>query len=131
MSIPKAINRLVLSVLIAVGVMSLGIPAQAAMVGTGQIVGVTDGQTLGPVAMQQKRDWIQVQLEEAGISPADSALRVSGMSDEQVIQVHKRMDEMPAGAGAAGTILLVFAILAITDLMGVTDIFPFIRPMEK
>ena len=120
-----------LSVLIAVGVMSLGIPAQAAMVGTGQIVGVTDGQTLGPVAMQQKRDWIQVQLEEAGISPADSALRVSGMSDEQVIQVHKRMDEMPAGAGAAGTILLVFAILAITDLMGVTDIFPFIRPMEK
>jgi hypothetical protein len=81
--------------------------------------------------MQQKRDWIQVQLEEAGISPADSALRVSSMSDEQVIQIHKRMDEMPAGAGIAGTILLILAILAVTDYMGVTDIYPFIRPREK
>jgi hypothetical protein len=52
------------------------------------------------------------------------------MSDEQVIQIHKRIDEMPAGAGAAGTILLIFAILAITDLMGWTDIFPFIRPTQ-
>ena len=128
MSIPKAIKRLTLSVLVAVGVMSLSVPAQAAMVGTGQIVGVVDDQTLNPVAMRQKRDWIQVQLEEAGISPADSALRVSSMSDEQVIQVHQRMDEMPAGAGAAGTILLILVILAVTDYMGVTDIFPFIRP---
>ena len=131
MSIPKVIRKLALSMLVIVGVMSLSVPAQAAMVGTGQIVGVAGGQTLNPVAMQQKRDWIQVQLEEAGISPADSVLRVSSMSDEQVIQIHKRMDEMPAGAGAAGAILLVLAILAITDLMGVTDIFPFIRPMEK
>ena len=126
MSIPKAIKRLVLSVLIAIGVMSLSIPAQAAMVGTSQIVG--GGQILDQETMQQKRDWIQVQLEEAGISPADSALRVSSMSDEQVIQIHKRMDEMPTGAGAAGTILLILVILAITDYMGVTDIFPFIRP---
>jgi len=131
MSIQKAIKRLALSVLVAVGVMSLSVPAQAAMVGTGQIVGVAGGQTLNPVAMQQKRVWIQVQLEEAGISPSDSALRVSSMSDEQVIQLHKRIDEMPAGAGAAGTVVLILAILAITDLFGVTDIFPFIRPMEK
>lgn len=131
MSIPKAIKRLAFSVLVAVGVISLSVPAQAAMVGTGQIVGVAGGQILDQETMQQKRDWIEVQLEEAGISPADSVLRVSSMSDEQVIQIHKRMDEMPAGAGAAGTILLVLAILAVTDLMGVTDIFPFIRPMEK
>jgi len=131
MSIPKAIKRLALSVLVAVGVISLSVPAQAAMVGTGQIVGIAGGQILDQETMQQKRDWIEVQLEEAGISPADSVLRVSSMSDEQVIQIHKRMDEMPAGAGAAGTILLVLAILAVTDLMGVTDIFPFIRPMEK
>jgi hypothetical protein len=126
MSIPKAIKKLALSVLVIVGVMSLSVPAQAAMVGTAQIVG--GGQILDRETMQQKRDWIQVQLEEAGISPADSVLRVSSMSDEQVIQIHKRMDEMPAGAGAAGTILLILVILAITDYMGVTDIFPFIRP---
>ena len=131
MSIHKAIKRFALSVLFAVGVMSLSIPAQAALVGTGQIISEASGQFVDQKEMQQKRDWIQAQLEEGGISPADSAQRVSSMSDSQVIQLHQRMDEMPAGAGAAGTILLVFAILAVTDLMGVTDIFPFIRPMEK
>ena len=131
MSIPKAIKRLALSVLVAIGVMSLSIPAQAALVGTEQIISEASGQIFDQKEMQQKRDWIQVKLEEGGISPADSALRVSSLSDEQVIQVHKRMDEMPAGAGVAGTVLLIFAILAVTDLMGVTDIFPFIRPVEK
>ncbi len=117
--------------LFAVGVITFSIPAQAAMVGTAQIVGVAGGQVLDQKVMQQKRDWIQAELVKGGISPAESALRVSSMSDNQVMQIHKRMDEMPAGAGAAGTIVLIFAILVVTDLMGVTDIFPFIRPMEK
>jgi hypothetical protein len=53
------------------------------------------------------------------------------MTDDQVIQIHRRMDEMPVGAGAAGTVVFIFVVLAITDLMGATDIFPFIRPMEQ
>jgi len=131
MSIHKVIKRFALSVLFAVGVITFSIPAQAAMVGTAQIVGVAGGQVLDQKVMQQKRDWIQAELVKGGISPAESALRVSSMSDNQVMQIHQRMDEMPAGAGTAGTILLIIAILAVTDLMGVTDIFPFIRPMEK
>ncbi len=131
MSIHKVIKRFALSALFAVGVISLSIPAQAAMVGTAQIVGVAGGQVLDQKVMQQKRDWIQAELVKGGISPADSALRVSSMSDNQVMQIHQRMDEMPAGAGAAGTVLFILAVLAVTDLMGVTDIFPFIRPMEK
>ena len=131
MSIQKAIKSISLSVLFAVGVISFSIPAQAAMVGTAQIVGDAGGQFYTPQVMQQKRDWIQSQLEKNGVSQADSALRVSSMSDNQVIQIHQRMDEMPAGAGAAGTVLFIFVVLAITDLMGATDIFPFIRPMEK
>jgi hypothetical protein len=131
MSIHKVIKRFALSVLFAVGVISFSIPAQAAMVGTAQIVGVAGGQVLDQKVMQQKRDWIQAELVKSGISPADSVLRVSSMSDNQVMQIHQRMDEMPAGAGAAGTVLFILAVLAVTDLMGVTDIFPFIRPMEK
>ena len=131
MSIQKVMKGFALSVLFTVGVISFSIPAQAAMVGTAQIVGVAGGQVLDQKVMQQKRDWIQAELEKGGISPADSALRVISMSDNQVMRIHQRMDEMPAGAGTAGAIILIFAVLAVTDLMGVTDIFPFIRPMEK
>ena len=108
MSIQKAIKSISLSVLFAVGVISFSIPAQAAMVGTAQIVGDAGGQFYTPQVMQQKRDWIQSQLEKNGVSQADSALRVSSMSDNQVIQIHQRIEEMPVGAGGAGTVLFIF-----------------------
>ena len=131
MLIQKVIKRLAISLLFAVGVVSFSMPAQAAMVGTAQIVADASGQVFDQKVMQQQRDWIQARLEAGGVSQADSALRVSSLSDNQVIQVHQRMDEMPAGAGAAGAVLFVFVVFVITDLMGATDIFPFIRPMEK
>ncbi len=131
MSIQKAVKSITISVLFTIGLMSLGMSAQAAIVGTAQIVGDASGQIFDHKTMQQKRDWIQAQLEKGGVSQADSVLRVSSMSNDQVIQIHQRLDEMPAGAGAGGTILLIFVILAITDYMGVTDIFPFIRPKAK
>ena len=131
MSIQKVIKSITLAVLFAIGVISFSLPAQAAMVGTAQIVGEAGTQFYTPQVMQQKREWIQSQLEKNGVSRADSIFRVSSLSDNQVIQVHQRMDEMPAGAGAAGTVLFIFVVLAVTDLMGATDIFPFIRPMEQ
>ena len=131
MSIQKTFKSIAVSVLFAIGLMSISIPAQAAMVGTAQIVGDANGRIFDRETMQQKRDWIQTQLEQGGVSQVDSSLRVSSLSDNQVMQVHQRMQEMPAGAGAAGAALVVFLVLVVTDLMGATDIFPFIRPMEK
>lgn len=131
MSIRNAFKSIAISMLFAAGVISFSMPAQAAMVGTAQIVGDATGQIFDQNTMQQKRDWIRAELEKGGVSATDSKLRVSSMSDDQVIQVHQRIEEMPAGAGAAGAVVFVFIVLAITDLMGVTDIFPFIRPMEK
>jgi len=131
MSIQKAMKSIALSVLFAVGVVSFSIPAQAAMVATAHMNGITDSQVFGQKVMQEKRDWIQTQLETSGVSRADSVLRVSGLSDSQVIQVHQRMDEMPAGGDALSVALVVFIVLVITDVMGATDIFPFIRPAPK
>ena len=131
MSLQKIIKSITLAVLFAIGAISFSIPAQATMVGTAQIVGEAGAQFYTPLVMQQKRDWIQSQLEKNGVSRTDSILRVSSMSDNQVIQIHQRIEEMPVGAGAAGTVLFIFVVLAITDLMGATDIFPFIRPVEQ
>lgn len=130
MSIRKAIKSIALSVLFAIGVVSFSIPAQAAMVATAQMGGITHSQILGQKIMQEKRDWIQAELELGGVSRADSVLRVSSLSDSQVIQVHQHMDEMPAGGDALGVALTVFIVLVITDVMGATDIFPFIRPVD-
>jgi hypothetical protein len=131
MSIQKEIKNIALTVLLAIGVVAFSIPAQAAMVGTAKIVGGVGGPVADQEIIQQKRNWIQVQLEANGVSPADSVLRVNSLSNKEVIQIHQRVNEMPAGAGAAGAVLAVFIVLIITDMMGATDIFPFIRPVEK
>ena len=131
MLIRKVIKSFALSVLIATGVISLSLPAQAAMVGTAQMGSDLSAPIYGQKVMQQKRDWIQEQLEINGVSRDDSVLRVSSLSDSQVIQIYQRMDEMPAGADALGAALTVFIVLVITDVMGATDIFPFIRPVPQ
>jgi hypothetical protein len=56
---------------------------------------------------------------------------VSSLSDAQVQQIHQRIDEMPAGSGALGTVAFIFLVLVITDLTGLTDVFPFIRPVNR
>ncbi len=103
------------------------LPAQSAMLGTADMLSHTQ---LAPVegTIAAQRQWIQSQLETNGVSQSDAVLRVSSLSDSQVQQIHQRIDALPAGAGAGGTILFILLVLMITDLTGLTDIFPFIRP---
>ena len=130
MSIQIGLKKLALSLLIAAGAIFVSLPAQAAMVGTAEISNSMAGLELNQAAIQQKREWIHQQLLEHGVSPADSRSRIDMLSDSQVVQIHQKIDDMPAGAGVGGGILVVFIVLVITDLMGATDIFPFIRPMD-
>ena len=39
-------------------------------------------------------------------------------------------DELPAGGDVLGVILVVFIVFVITDVIGATDIFPFIKPVK-
>ncbi len=115
--------------LIALTAIFVSLPAQAGMVGTaglGNLQTTTSLETL-----LEQRQWIQTQLEANGVAAADATSRVNSLSDRQVLLVHQRIDEMPAGAGALGTIAFIFLVLAITDLTGLTDVFPFIRPVNK
>jgi hypothetical protein len=68
-----------------------------------------------------KRDWINEQLVKGGVDAADAALRVAALTDAQVLKIHQRIDEEPA---AGNTVVIIFLILVITELMGVTDIIP-------
>ncbi|MCP5011790.1 MAG: PA2779 family protein [Aestuariibacter sp.] len=105
----------------------ISLPAQSAMLGTADMQSHTQlAPDAGTVAVQ--RQWIQSQLEANGVSQSDAMLRVSSLSDSQVQQIHQRIDELPAGASAGGTLPFLFLVLVTTDLSGLTDVFPFIRP---
>ena len=65
-----------------------------------------------------------------GVNPADIESRVNLMTAEEVEMLSRHMDELPVGGDVLGVILIVFIVFVITDVIGATDIFPFIKPVN-
>jgi hypothetical protein len=54
--------------------------------------------------------------------------RVNALTDDEAQRLAKQMDEMPAGGdGIIGALVLIFVILLITDLLGLTEVFSFTK----
>jgi hypothetical protein len=106
--------------------------ARAALVSTEQaIAGEAAGGERERVAAFLAREEVRVQMAALGVDPAEAARRVGGLSDAEVQRIAGELDRLPAGQGAVGAVigaaLLIFIVLLITDLLGLTDVFPFVR----
>lgn len=74
---------------------------------------------------------VQAQLQAYGVNPVEVKARVAALTDEEAAELAARIDSLPAGGiGIVGAILVVFLVLLITDILGLTKIFPFTRPMR-
>ncbi len=65
-----------------------------------------------------------------GIDGAAAADRVKAMSDAEVAQLANRVDQAPAGGEILGILFTVFIVLLITDILGLTKVFPFTRSVR-
>ena len=74
------------------------------------------------------REEVRAKLEAHGVLAADVQARVAALTDEEAALLAARIDELPAG-GVVGLILTVFLVLLITDLLGLTKVFPFTKPI--
>ena len=77
------------------------------------------------------RDDVRSQLIAMGVNPEDAVKRVDSMTDEEVQVFAQNMQELPAGGDVLGVLLIVFLVLLFTDIMGYTDIFPFVKKTAK
>lgn len=103
------------------------LPAYAAMIGTEAAVASVDKQR---IASFLDRSDVRAQLESHGVKPADARARVAALSDAEAAQLADRIDSAPAGgdAGAVlGVALLVALILLLTDYLGYTHVYPFMK----
>jgi len=106
--------------------------AQAALVSTEQVVEKSQIEAdRARIAALMSREDVQSQLKAQGVDPDEALARVAALSDAEVSQIADRIDALPAGQDALGTIvalaLIVFIVLFITDLLGYTDVFPFVK----
>lgn len=120
-------RRLIAGSLIA-SIVGLGmpLPAQAGMLGTDQALNSAHHTRI--TAALDRAD-VRAQLEAHGVNADDVKSRVAALTDEEAAELAARMDELPAG-GVLGLILLIFVVLLITDILGLTKVFPFTRPVR-
>ena len=78
-----------------------------------------------------ERKEVRAELEALEIGSEEARARVDALSDAEVREIAGRLDQLPAGQSAVGAIvgaaLIVFIILLITDIAGLTDVFPFVK----
>jgi len=105
--------------------------AQAAMVSNSQLINHAQHSNDKAALLQTiKRADVQAQLLEMGVNTADIEKRIDQMTQDEVTQLNQQIDQMPAGGGVLGIVVLVFVVFVITDVIGATDIFPFIHPVN-
>ncbi|MDX1348525.1 MAG: DUF6627 family protein [Thiomicrorhabdus chilensis] len=107
------------------------LPAQAAMVSTKQLVQeqAIASERTKLNAMMQRED-VQVQFLEMGVSPEEVQQRVAALTDAEVAQLNHQMEQIPAGGDVLGLVVLIFLVFIVTDIIGATDIFSFVHPIE-
>jgi len=73
---------------------------------------------------------VQEGLERMGVSPEFAKERIAALTDEEAQMLAEQIESAPAGAGVLGAILLIFFVLLVTDILGLTKIFPFTRSIR-
>ena len=76
---------------------------------------------------------VQQQLEARGVSVEQAKARVAALSDAEAAQLAAQIESLPAGGdGGAliGALLIVFLVLLLTDILGLTKVFPFTKPIK-
>lgn len=104
--------------------------AQAAFISTEALTETTVAQDAhADLNRVLARDEIRQQLLSYGVSPEQITARIAALTDEEARQLSQQIADLPAGGSALGTIVLIFLVLIVTDLLGATDVFPAIRPL--
>ncbi len=132
MSLFRRITASVLSASIVFSGMAYAAPS--ALIGTEQLAAATT-----PAASSDSRARLLGALERAdlaaalqarGVAVGDVRARVDALTDAEATQLMAQIDQAPAGADIVGVLFTVFIILLVTDILGLTKVFPFTRSVR-
>lgn len=106
--------------------------AQAALIPTEEIaraeVATSDSGHARLAAAFARAD-VRAEMERQGLDPSVAAERIAALTDDEAARLADQIETAPAG-GIIGAILLVFFVLLLTDILGLTKVFPFTRSVR-
>lgn len=119
---------LVLSTL-PVRVQAASVSAAAVAQAEGLLPPVSDARH--GLAAMLARDDVAAALRAQGVDPAAVQARVDALTDEEAQALAGRLADAPAGGSdVLGTIVFIFVLLLVTDILGFTKVFPFTRAIR-
>ncbi|TAK74069.1 MAG: hypothetical protein EPO12_21150 [Aquabacterium sp.] len=110
--------------------------AQAGMIGTAEFTQSTLARAADSATRRAEinslfeRADVAQELARRGVDIGEARARVAALSDAELADMAKQIDEAPAGGDFLGVVVGIFLILLITDILGFTKIFPFTRSIR-
>jgi hypothetical protein len=108
------------------------LPAQAAMVDNGRIISEQQAALdSAAILAMLDQEVTRQQLETWGVNPEMARERINSLTGEELANINRQLNELKAGGDSIlGILLIIFIVFVITDVIGATDIFPFIHPVR-
>jgi uncharacterized protein DUF6627 len=114
----KAFFCRLISQLLVLSMMTLPFSTQAAMIGTGEVIGGAQAQAnRDKVRDFVARGEVQKQMEVLGLGSATAKERVDALTDQEIQQLAGKIDSLPAGAHGDLGIVVVVLVVAIVLLL--------------
>ena len=109
---------------------------QASMIGTETVLILSKARNMRENLHKfLGRKDVQSMMMAQGITSIEAKSRVDCLSDAEIMQMADKMDRLPSGGDGLGAIvgaaLIIFLVLLLTDIMGYTDVFPFVKHSSK
>jgi len=107
--------------------------AGAALVETATLVSAEEvDASRARLAALLAREDIGAALQDHGVTAQEAMLRVNSLTDQEVMKLAQNIDSLPAAAdfgvgGLVGALVFIFLVLLFTDLLGLTDVYPFVN----
>jgi hypothetical protein len=124
MALQKARGALTRLVSVSIICMGFAQAAPAGMIGTAYMVDEESRATsLSRIEVLLARQDVSRQLEAFGVDRALVVERLNGLSHAELMELEGQLDEQVAGGDVVAIVGVVFIVLLILELVGVTDIF--------
>jgi hypothetical protein len=106
--------------------------AKAQMVDTDTVIAVQKEEASRErVTAFLGREDVQQVMVRHGVDAIEAQQRVASLSDAELAKISQAMEQLPAGGNGVGAVIgaavLIFVILLITDILGFTNVFSFVR----
>jgi hypothetical protein len=108
-------------------------PSYAGIVPTDRAIADIIGQPgeRGRVMEFLAREDVRQQMIALGVDPNEAMLRAQALGDDEIGRIAGELDRLPAGQDALGAVVaavvIIFLVLLLTDILGLTRVFPFTR----